>query len=228
MKLNLPRTNNAGLTRFETMVILLLLILLFAIILATLLPFETAARGNAERMNCVKNLKQLYLATQSWEENSATASGGISGLTGLNTGQKAWIDFAGYSNLLASVKILRCPAGPPGFNIRISYFLNLNAKESNPQMVLFGDDNFMIGLSVFGFSRPSDSLGVPGNADLPLRAGVWDVSANLPVAWDNRRHESYFEGNAAFADGSVSEFSSRGLIQAFQQSGLATNRLAIP
>jgi prepilin-type processing-associated H-X9-DG protein len=233
MNLNLQKRSNAGLTRFEVLVVLLLIILLFSMVLAMLLPVEAAAHRRAARVYCVNNLKQLGLADQSWERASGASAVGDSGLAGLNSGQTAWIDFAGYSNLLASAKILRCPidqvkpAGSPDFNIRISYFLNLNSKESHPKMVLFGDDNLTIGIHALGLDRPPGSMGVPGNADLSLKAGVWQVSTNLPVAWDDNRHGN-FEGNAAFTDGSVSELSSSGIINAFQQGRLATNRLAIP
>lgn len=118
------------------------------------------------------------------------------------------------SNELSSPIILICPADArqpaknfgPGFgNTNISYFVSLNATEANPQDLLCGDDNFEIG-------------------GVPVKSGVLEISSNTPIAWSAARHK--YSGNVACADGSVQGVNNSGLTS--WQSGLATNRLAIP
>ena len=77
----------------------------------------------------------------------------------------------------------------------------------NPRMVLSGDDNLTIN-------------------GIPVRSGILELSANTPVSWTATRHGKC--GNIVFADNSVAEESPYGFQQALQQTGLTTNRLAIP
>lgn len=126
---------------------------------------------------------------------------------------------AGYlvmSNELSTPKILRCPADirrvwatnfSTGFdNSHISYFVGLDAAETEPQMFLSGDDNFAIG-------------------GVPVKSGVLQLLTNAPVTWTKTRHK--FVGNIGMADGSVQQVITDGLQKALQQAG-ATNRLLIP
>jgi len=83
----------------------------------------------------------------------------------------------------------------------------LDADESRPQTLLSGDDNFAVG-------------------GVPIKPGLFELSSNARVSWTRARHK--FNGNIGYADGSVQEFSTLGLQQTLLQSGIATNRLAIP
>ena len=121
------------------------------------------------------------------------------------------------SNVLNTPKILLCPADThrvwatnffTGFNnANISYFVGLVTNEANPQMFLSGDDNFAIG-------------------GVPATSGLLAISTNTPFSWTAARHK--FFGNIGMADGSVQQLTTNGLQQALQQTGVATNRLAIP
>jgi prepilin-type processing-associated H-X9-DG protein len=138
------------------------------------------------------------------------------------------------SNELSTPKILVCPVeadlgitAATNFaddlnNSHLSYFIGVDADESYPQRIIFGDDNFLIN----GATVPS---------------GLLQLSTNASVAWDSTRHDNIsripylriplhhrYCGNIGFADGSVGMFYSPDLQQTFIQSGLATNRLAIP
>jgi hypothetical protein len=53
-----------------------------------------------------------------------------------------------------------------------------------------------------------------------------ELSTNAPISWTSARH--HFAGNIGLADGSVQQFTIQRLQNALQQTGLATNRLAIP
>jgi prepilin-type processing-associated H-X9-DG protein len=97
----------------------------------------------------------------------------------------------------------------------VSYFIGLDASTNSPRAFLCGDDNFEIG-------------------DAPVKSGLLELSTKTSVAWTSARHTTdsrYFStsyGNVGFADGSVHRVNRAELRRAIQQTGLATNRLAIP
>ena len=134
----------------------------------------------------------------------------------LAAGTNAWISFLVMSNQLSTPVILHCPADSTSseaqtfdsdFNLRnISYFVSVDASESDPQALMSGDDNFEVG-------------------GVPVNSGLLILTSNTPLAWSAARH--HFTGNVALADGSVQSFSNTGLINCLQ-TGLGTNRLAIP
>jgi prepilin-type processing-associated H-X9-DG protein len=121
------------------------------------------------------------------------------------------------SNELSTPKVLVCPADnsravATNFsndfnNGKISYFVGLDAADEYPQRALSGDDNFAVD-------------------GAPVTSGLLELSTNTPISWTAARHK--FAGNILFADGSVQQTTSSNLNQWFQQTGLATNRLAIP
>jgi prepilin-type processing-associated H-X9-DG protein len=92
-------------------------------------------------------------------------------------------------------------------NQNVSYFVGLDASAENPRTILSGDDNFEIG-------------------GVPVKSGLLEISSNMPIAWSAARHK--FGGNIGLADGSVQSVDNIGLSKLLDQSGLATNRLAIP
>jgi len=125
------------------------------------------------------------------------------------------------SNELSTPKILWCPTDAgrtiaTNFttdfnNVKISYFVGLDADTNHPQAFLSGDDNFEIG-------------------GVPAKSGLMDLSSNTPVAWTAARHRNSGKnmGNIALSDGSVQSGSTADLQTRLRQTDLATNRLAIP
>jgi prepilin-type processing-associated H-X9-DG protein len=120
------------------------------------------------------------------------------------------------SNEIYAAKILHCPADTAHVpaktfdslsNANISYFANLEASEANPQEVLTGDSN----LEINGKS---------------VKSGVVSILTNDVVSWQPNRHGK--SGNIVLADGSVQSATVQGLQIYFSNSGIATNRLAIP
>jgi hypothetical protein len=78
----------------------------------------------------------------------------------------------------------------------------------HPQAILSGDDNFEIN-------------------DVPVKSGLLELSSNTPIAWTAARHK--FAGNIGL--GRRLDFQTvtiSGLTNLVHQTGLATNRLAIP
>ena len=205
----------------EVLVTILALMILMLIALSFIEP--SSAGIKAMRISCVNNLKEMDLAARIWEGNHgdqypmtvSTTNGGA--MEFAMTGD-ATIVFQAMSNELSTPKILLCPADTDhslatnfssGFKKQnISYFVNLSASEQNPQMLLFGDDNFE-------------------NDGIPVKSGLLPLlSTNATITWSSTRH--IHTGNIAITDGSVQQLTVAGLQQALQNSEVVNNRIAIP
>jgi len=93
-------------------------------------------------------------------------------------------------------------------NSNVSYLVGVDVtNEINPQLILSGDSNFEIG-------------------GKPVKAGLLSLRKNDPVAWQPLRHGA--NGNLGFADDHVQSTTASGLRTCLVQTGLATNRFAIP
>lgn len=128
------------------------------------------------------------------------------------TNGAVFFTFVVMSNELNTPKILICPAdvrrpaanfGPGLANSNISYFVGVNADETQPQMLLSGDRNLTNGT-------------LPANRLLLL-------TTNSAPGWDHRLHK--FRGNIALSDGSVQSSSTPQLRTLVTNSG-ADNLLA--
>jgi prepilin-type N-terminal cleavage/methylation domain-containing protein/prepilin-type processing-associated H-X9-DG protein len=179
-------------------------------------------QNRSSEIQCVNNLKQIGLAFRIWEGDNGdkfpmqvpVAQGGA--MESAARGNAARI-FEVMSNELSTPRILICPADAdrsvangfgPGFdNSHVSYFAGLDAADDKPAMFLSGDDNFAI-------------------SGRPVKPGLLLLATNAPVSWTATRHVN--RGNIGLADGSVQTTSSSSLRQILVQTGVATNRLAIP
>lgn len=216
-----PRSSNQtnhALTRLEILAIVAVSTLLICLGVAWLMK----ARQTSGSICCNCNLKNIGLSFRVWEgdrgdkypmQTSVTNGGTME----LANGSNAWINFAVMSNELATPKILICPADKTRFyatnfttdfnNSKVSYFVSLDANDNQPEMFLSGDENFAVG-------------------GVPVKPGLLELSTNIYVTWTTTRHE--FIGNIGLADGSVQQITTTNLEQAIQNTGVATNRLAIP
>ena len=204
-----------------TLIALLVIVAVVAFVAAMLLPWLAGAHDRSRRIQCVNNLKQCGLAFRIWEGDNndrypmdvPVANGGTKECT---TGAETYRLFQVMSNELSTPKILVCPnddrAAAADFvhlnNSHVSYFVGLDAKETDPQMLLAGDRN------ITGGSAPEK--------------GVLKLVPGEPVAWTSAIHNH--SGNVGLADGSVQQFTSSGLFTALKNSGSPTNtwRLALP
>jgi prepilin-type processing-associated H-X9-DG protein len=128
-----------------------------------------------------------------------------------------FLDYLTMSNELATPRILHCPSDTDGSeaesftanfcNRNVSYFVGLIMPTNSPQTFSSGDDNFEI-------------------SGVPVNPGLVDLSTNTPISWTTARHNR--TGNILMSDGSVLGTTSSSLRSYWQQTGLATNRLAIP
>jgi competence protein ComGC len=200
-----------------TLIEVLVIIAVLAVLVAVLLPALAAAKRKHSRIGCVNNLQEIGLACRVWEgDNGDKYPMGISVTNGgsmelVLTGN-VLTTFLVMSNELSTPRILHCPEDTEHIETNsfamlassnISYFININAAEAYPQMLLSGDDNFEIG-------------------GVPVKSGLLELSTNTPISWTAKRHK--FVGNLAIADGSVQQVTQSGLRSAL----VTTNRLAIP
>jgi prepilin-type processing-associated H-X9-DG protein len=203
-----------------TLIELLFMIVVIAILIAIFLP--QLNRRRVSRLGCVNNLKQIGLSFRIWVQDAGdrfpmkvfVQEGGAKEL--IETGA-VWSAFLVMSNELSTPKVLVCPQDRARTsaaswkslnNSNVSYFVCLEADESNPQMFLSGDDNLAIG-------------------GAPAKSGLLALPTNSPVSWMPNRHKG--AGNIGLADGSVqAEVSNQRLRHLLFQTGEATNRLVFP
>src|ERR1017187_5607364 len=228
MKTNFPEIKVRGLTLFELLIVISVLLLLAAVFL----PALTRPRRPSQGMYCENNLKQVGLAFRVWEGDnndkypmSVSVTNG--GMMELVVSGVVWRHFQVMSNELNTPKILFCPQDtdpkrkmasgfeasvssgiiPFSGNSNTSYFVGVDSMDMNPTMFLAGDRN----------------LSVKGAA---LSPGLHSRGTNELMGWTRELHVN--QGNVLMADGSVQSFAESGLQQALRSTGVATNRLAVP
>jgi prepilin-type processing-associated H-X9-DG protein len=218
---------NSALTLIEILVIVAVLIMLIALFI----PRLKKAQLRADRIQCNNNLKQIGLAFRVWEGDnhdrypmavSETNGGTMECVVGLN----AFRHFQVMSNELSTPWVLTCPSDRDTNhllattfdtlehsdrvrflnNSNLSFFVGVEANETNPQMILSGDGNIT-------------------NAT-PVRNGLLSLTTNDPAGFTSELHNGV--GNVTLADGSVQGVSMSGLRQAAANTSLATNLLQMP
>jgi competence protein ComGC len=204
-------------TRNELVVLIAFLV--FLVIVA--LPGLEHQQDKSKRMNCVSDLKMLGIAYRVWANDhgdrypfatSVTNGGWRELLDDTKAGAFCWTNYVTMAAKLdENPYFLRCPAdertGANYFsnisNTNISYFVCVNANDSNPQAILAGDRNLGPGStpdSEYGFS-PADGKGN-------------DVLVKGPVCWSLKMHSvgrTPTSGNILLGDGSAQQVTSGNL-----------------
>jgi prepilin-type processing-associated H-X9-DG protein len=221
--------------RAFTLIELLIVFVCVGMVASIFLPTLARPKVYAQRINCVNNLKQIGVAFRTWAlDNSDKYPAQVSitngGTMELVDSGIVWPHFSVMSNELSTPKILVCPedvartrwtaatfGSPiPGAancipfcsNTNVSYFVGVDAHDTQPAMFLSGDAN----------------IAVDG---VHPKARRQSFSTNSNIGWYQPRHEKGKKGNIGFADGSVQALNTSDLRKALRNSGV-TNRLAIP
>jgi prepilin-type N-terminal cleavage/methylation domain-containing protein/prepilin-type processing-associated H-X9-DG protein len=185
-------------------------------------------------------------------QNNITSGNTYAGV-GANPPSALWQIFGTMSNELSTPKILYCPSEYDSAvsqatvwrdnnnttvdydgNDNLSYFLGLDADETNPQMLLAGDHNMGPGTANNNTIAPLTTA-IWGNAAASVlvtsaTANGTSTNANqLGAAWADNGHQK--QGNIALADGSVQQVTISKLREALQNTGDTANphnRLVFP
>jgi prepilin-type processing-associated H-X9-DG protein len=226
-----------------TLIDLLLVIAVLFILISVFTPKLAINKARPEKIICTNNLKQIGLAFRIWSGDQQDTSPQLTSVTNKGAmeavlGGNVAAVFQVMSNQLMSPKILFCPTDKKriqastfdrsdssiakqggnilfGGNTNLSYFVGLDAKDTSPSMFLSGDDNFLIG-----------GTNIYAMGGSPAPSGILSLTTNTPIAWADTRHLK--QGNVGLADGSVQGFSTSALRHALANTGVETNRLAMP
>ena len=216
---------SAGFGRIELLVMVFMCLIL---VVPLLLSGMTRHEARSKRIVCTNNLKSLGLFIKTWAlDHGDKFPMGVDAQPGAAPGNseptEAYRYFQVMSPEFANPEILVCPADTrspakaltKGFsNAHLSYFVGLDATDTNPQMFLLGDRNLT-------------------NGPLPPNH-ILVINTNYPVSWSDKMHRG--QGNIVLADGSVQQYSRsrlreallNGPAQVTQVNRAWTNRLVFP
>jgi len=188
----------------------------------TIFAREQKERERAMQAQCAHNLKGIGNQFHFWADFKdgyfpMSLSQVIGGSEEFSTGTNAWRHFQVMSNELSTPKVLMCPKETDHArflatnfiflnNSNLSFFVGIDADETNASALLSGDHNITNGTAI--------------------KNGLLKLTAAQPTGWTVEMHNSV--GNICLADGSVQQVSMSGLQNAVTSTGMATNVLNMP
>lgn len=215
MEIHLRLRDRAAFTRIELLVILAVL----ALLILLLVPLMNHARQRQLQTQCMNNLRELGTAYRLWPQTDARYP---MAFAVTNNGSLDFVmngqlnrHFQTMSKELSVTQILVCPADTrtPATNFaslqnsNISYFVGVDADESNPRMFLGGDRNWLTNGVAVG-------------------SGLTPVRQTDSVGWSSAIH--HFRGNVVLSDGSAQSTTSEHLQRLLKDTGTNVQRLAFP
>ena len=186
------------------------------------LPALSRRRPHSPIIKCVNNLKNVGLAYRIYATDNndlfpfqvSTNLGGTRELTHDIAAQ-----FRILSNELSTPKIIVCPRDYTLINessnwinlhaTNISYYVGLNASETNPASIIAGDAGFSVNGS-------------------PTARGSISITTNDVVTYPKKFHFDKETSCVATADGTVQQIVNKGWPRILQNANTATNTLVLP
>jgi hypothetical protein len=194
------------------------------------LPALRRAKCGCQKINCSNNIRQIGLSFRQWalDNNDTlqmqvpTSQGGT--MEFVNDG-RAWVHFIVMSNELNTPKVLFCPQdkgkgrieaktfGTTSYPLipftddnNLSYFVGVDAVQTNATMLLAGDRNL--------------------TNRIKQARGLVEFPTNRPAGWTREMHDQ--SGNVCLIDGSAQQTTTSRLRRLLVETGVAINRLAMP
>ncbi|HEX4265073.1 MAG TPA: type II secretion system protein [Verrucomicrobiae bacterium] len=205
-----------------TLIEVLVIMAIIGVFAAVLTPALFRAKARALRISCTGHLKQIGLGTYVWEGDHLnkypmSVPGTNGGTMEFTSGTTVFRNFQVLSNELSTPFILICPADTDRNRFRatnfaylnnsnLSYFVGLDANETDPQGILSGDRNLTNGTAV--------------------KNGILQLTTNSAAGWTDEMHKQC--GNIALADGSVQQVSTIGLRESITNASPFTTRFQMP
>ena len=205
-----------------TLIELIVAIAVVALVTMVAIPLVTRHfRRPYSGINCINNLKQIGLSFRLFANDNSDkfpmeVSTNAGGTLEYVATSNVFRHFQNLSNELSTPKVLICPldrsrAWATNFssdfnNSKLSYFVGVDARLTNAAMILSGDRNIANGISP--------------------KHGMLLLTTNQRISWTKKLHVNC--GNICFADARVQAVSNSTLRQLVRNTGVATNRLAIP
>jgi len=201
---------------------LLVVIVVLGLIGAFILPGFAPKNAKYSRINCANNLKQIGLSFRLWAGDNgdkypmqvSVTNGGTMELVSSGL---VFPHFQVMSNELSTPKILVCRednqrTAATNFttdlsNSKVSYFVGLDAMETNATMLLAGDRN----LTTNGVA---------------VGSGLLTLTTKNRAGWTAQIHKN--AGNICLADDSVQQVTASRLRKLIANTGIITNRLVLP